>query len=260
MSEKQPTSVMLLWPERVLALAQLGQVAVHAHSASALVMGVDGTFGFRSAEADAGWLEAECVWISAGCSHALDCGPTRMAVLYMAPGRMDHDRFCARHGISPLAPWSLFEGGPGLKSALQAAWEGDLREEALDGWVASVAGDAPIPHMLCGEQRVERAAQLIRGRIDAGWTLDMLASDLNMSPSRLRHLFRASAGISAQQFKIWFRMHAVSTHIAQGYNLTEAAHHAGFVDSAHLSRSFRRLFGLPPSRVLGRGTRMICRP
>ena len=32
---------------------------------------------------------------------------------------------------------------------------------------------------------------------------------------------------------------------AAGSSLTQAAHEAGFADSAHLSRTFRRTFGLP---------------
>ena len=33
----------------------------------------------------------------------------------------------------------------------------------------------------------------------------------------------------------------------RGANLTEAAHLAGFADSAHLSRTFRAMFGVAPS-------------
>ena len=32
--------------------------------------------------------------------------------------------------------------------------------------------------------------------------------------------------------------------IAAGVSLTEAAHEAGFADSAHFSRTFRRMFGV----------------
>jgi AraC-like DNA-binding protein len=41
---------------------------------------------------------------------------------------------------------------------------------------------------------------------------------------------------------------------AAGASLTEAAHEAGFADSAHFSRTFRRTFGLPAAslRVNGR--------
>jgi AraC-like DNA-binding protein len=33
--------------------------------------------------------------------------------------------------------------------------------------------------------------------------------------------------------------------MAAGDSLTAAAHHAGFSDSAHFSRTFHRMFGLP---------------
>ncbi|RIH93508.1 AraC family transcriptional regulator [Meiothermus granaticius] len=36
-----------------------------------------------------------------------------------------------------------------------------------------------------------------------------------------------------------------------GVSLTEAAHTAGFADSAHLSRVYRATFGLKPSPVFG---------
>ena len=36
---------------------------------------------------------------------------------------------------------------------------------------------------------------------------------------------------------------------AEGRSLTESAHHAGFSDSAHFSRVFRRYFGLPATTL-----------
>jgi AraC-like DNA-binding protein len=36
---------------------------------------------------------------------------------------------------------------------------------------------------------------------------------------------------------------------AEGRNLTEAAHAAGFADSAHFSRAFKRNFGLPATTL-----------
>jgi AraC-like DNA-binding protein len=36
---------------------------------------------------------------------------------------------------------------------------------------------------------------------------------------------------------------------SQGRNLTEAAHQAGFSDSPHFSRIFRRTFGLPATTL-----------
>lgn len=38
----------------------------------------------------------------------------------------------------------------------------------------------------------------------------------------------------------------------RGSSLTEAAHVAGFADSAHLSRTFRSMFGIAPSFMFER--------
>jgi AraC family transcriptional regulator len=34
------------------------------------------------------------------------------------------------------------------------------------------------------------------------------------------------------------------------FTISEAAHHVGFVDQSHLTRHFKRVFGLPPKRLL----------
>ncbi|WP_236733877.1 helix-turn-helix domain-containing protein [Prescottella equi] len=47
------------------------------------------------------------------------------------------------------------------------------------------------------------------------------------------------------------RLRAVAEHVAAGSDLTRAAVAAGFSDSAHLSRAFKRNFGLTPSALLG---------
>jgi AraC-like DNA-binding protein len=39
-------------------------------------------------------------------------------------------------------------------------------------------------------------------------------------------------------------------YVAKGVRLTEAAHAAGFSDSAHFSRTFRTLLGIDPSSAL----------
>jgi AraC-like DNA-binding protein len=48
-------------------------------------------------------------------------------------------------------------------------------------------------------------------------------------------------------------MAAVMRTIAAGGSLTEAAHAAGFSSSAHLSSTFRRMFGLRASDLLALG-------
>lgn len=76
-----------------------------------------------------------------------------------------------------------------------------------------------------------------------------LATQVYLSPSRFRHLFRDEIGMSVQSYLRWQRLMAVVHTSARGLSLTEAAHMAGFSDSAHLTRVFRATFGLPPSHL-----------
>jgi len=45
-------------------------------------------------------------------------------------------------------------------------------------------------------------------------------------------------------------MRVAVTSVLSGMTLTQAAHEAGFSDTAHLSRTFMDMFGVNPSTVL----------
>ena len=68
-----------------------------------------------------------------------------------------------------------------------------------------------------------------------------------LSPSRFRHLFAEQTGMGLRQYILWRRFVSVWEHRMNGASLAEAAHAAGFADSAHLARTSRRMIGIPPS-------------
>jgi AraC-like DNA-binding protein len=75
-----------------------------------------------------------------------------------------------------------------------------------------------------------------------------IARDACLSESRLIHLFTEQVGIPLRRYVLWMRLLTAFRMAAQGeQTLTEAAHNAGFSDSAHLSRTSRRMFGVTPS-------------
>ncbi|WP_235214942.1 helix-turn-helix domain-containing protein [Rhodococcus opacus] len=78
-----------------------------------------------------------------------------------------------------------------------------------------------------------------------------VARRVGLSASRLTHLFGAQVGLPLRRYVLWLRLTLAVTEVAAGADLTAAAHGAGFSDSAHLSRTCREIFGLPPS-VLSR--------
>jgi AraC-like DNA-binding protein len=54
-------------------------------------------------------------------------------------------------------------------------------------------------------------------------------------------------------YLLWRRLLHVWTLTMQGETLSRAAHSAGFADSAHLTRTARTMFGLPPSALQTNG-------
>ena len=77
-----------------------------------------------------------------------------------------------------------------------------------------------------------------------------LASQVFISESRFLHLFKDNVGIPVRRYLLWMRLNEAVKKILQNVSLTDAAHEAGFSDSAHLSRTFRSMFGLTLSEIL----------
>ena len=63
------------------------------------------------------------------------------------------------------------------------------------------------------------------------------------------HVFTASIGIPLRPYLGWLRFQRAARAIVSGIPLTDAAMAAGFADAAHMTRTFRRMFGVPPSAL-----------
>jgi len=79
-----------------------------------------------------------------------------------------------------------------------------------------------------------------------------------LSSSRFRALFAREVGLPFRQYRLWRRMAHVAQVAAKGASLTDAALGAGFSDSAHLSTSFKTMFGISPGFLLSKGVEICC--
>ncbi len=76
------------------------------------------------------------------------------------------------------------------------------------------------------------------------WRASEVAEQLALSESRFLHLFSQELGIAWRPYLLWRRMMCAIQALINKSSATEAAHLAGFSDSAHLSRTFKKNFGM----------------
>jgi len=80
-------------------------------------------------------------------------------------------------------------------------------------------------------------------------TLQDMADSVGLSAGRFRHLFATVSGIPFRVFLLWARLNRALELGFGGTAWTEAAHLTRFADSAHLSRTCRRMYGIAPSSI-----------
>jgi AraC family transcriptional regulator len=225
-------------------------IAMHAHYAIQVAFGAQRGIRFRTGE-HGPWTEYDAVIIPSRNPHAMDSTALEAgAVLLIEPetpqGRALAER-CGDSGILAV-PMAALEGA---HAALLTTWKSGKGPEATvraaqDVITTLTAGVTP---RVVSDDRILRAIEYIRNHLDAPLTLNEVAKEAFLSPSRFRHLFVEQTGTALRPYVLWRRFLRAWEVVMRGESLSVAAHKAGFADAAHLSRTSRRMFGFAPSML-----------
>jgi AraC family transcriptional regulator len=99
--------------------------------------------------------------------------------------------------------------------------------------------------------KLVRAVEYIQDQLAADLTVSGIAQAVDMSPHYFTRLFKESTGQSPHQYVVEVRVKKAKELLTTGkFTISEAAHRVGFVDQSHLTRHFKRVFGLPPKKLL----------
>ncbi|WP_105166804.1 helix-turn-helix domain-containing protein [Pseudoalteromonas sp. T1lg23B] len=82
------------------------------------------------------------------------------------------------------------------------------------------------------------------------WLAKDVAQSLALSESRFLHLFKDNMQLPWRPYLLWRRLMCAIQSLSSGDSATHAAYIAGFADSAHLSRTFKKQFGITLRRAL----------
>ena len=237
-----------LWVMQVLALPQSKKrTDVHAHHAIQITLALDGEFELHLADRA---IHGPSVVVAADVPHAFE-PKGLIALLFVEPessaGRALTRALLAQQPVVPLP--SAHE--PALRAAITRAIGGgdasdDVLRELGQDLIRNLARHAATP---AADPRVDASIEWAAARLDRRISMSDVADEIGLSVDRMSHLFVEQTGLPFRTYLLWLRMTKAVEAYAQGQSLTTAAHDAGFADSAHFSRTFRRMFGVAAAEL-----------
>ncbi len=227
-----------------------GQAQPHSHHAIQITLAAAQPFRIRGAAADA-WHETSAAIVMPDRPHLFDgCGHT-VALVFVEPETLAGRELVARHrqhDVDLLRDEALAARTAALHAVFGARGTDAALVQAALRIVEHLSGLSTGPQAV--DPRVARVLDHIRERPDAELGLPQAAAMAHLSPSRFRHLFVAQTGISFRAYLLWARVGLAVARGMAGGSWTDAAQQAGFADSAHLSRTCRRMFGIAPTMLV----------
>ncbi len=97
------------------------------------------------------------------------------------------------------------------------------------------------------DQRIHKIFKYIERLDEKKVSMEDLTNLVNLSESRLSHIFKEQTGIPVRRYILWIRLMDALKNAILGQSLTTAALNAGFSDSAHFTRTYKSMFGVTPS-------------
>ena len=112
-----------------------------------------------------------------------------------------------------------------------------------------MSSGAKTKRRLVMDQRVQIVRSAIEKDCRRAWTITALARLVNLSPSRLRHLFKSETGITPNQFVKEVRWSEAEKLLRTTFlRVKEIMNRVGFLDESHFGHEFKKTYGVSPSK------------
>ena len=206
----------------------------HKHHALQLTWSAPGSQA--RLELDGATLEGGCLVVDGGVTH-------RLELTHGLIGLVDSESSFARRVRTQCL-------GNGRYAVVEGStWNGNVQDagrlaDEVAGPETNEPTDTRVRAVLDWLDELERVGRWV------DVSLEGALRRVHLSESRFLHLFSQEVGTPWRTYLVWRRALVSMTLAALGRSLTEAAHAAGYADSAHLSRQLVSLFGVTPSALL----------
>lgn len=99
------------------------------------------------------------------------------------------------------------------------------------------------------DDRIYKAIQYLEENFERIVSLQEMAGFCFLSETRFLHLFKEKTRLNFRRYQLWNKL-MKSLYYLRDHSITDTAHHFGFTDSSHYSRTFKETFGLSPKILL----------
>jgi AraC-like DNA-binding protein len=223
-------------------------VPPHAHHAFQIVIGIDGDVAVQGARGE--WKSGRGLVVPPDVEHSYDSRGALGAMLFVDPESREGTwlRSTFRRDIVFVPADRVAACADAFRAFVERPHESaDIRTLILRCVQAMCAGAPPSRRM---DERVTRVLDAIRGSDDLRISLEEAAASVFLSEGRFAHLFKQQMGLPFRRYMLWRKLARAVVAIGRERTLAAAAHSADFSDAAHLTRTFRQMFGIAPSVMM----------
>lgn len=240
---------VLLWDEQALFIGRAADTTPHESPAIKICVSLKDDF-YLLTDVHEDWKPYSSAIIAPGQYHAIDGRDREMAMLITVPEAemarplnhlFDHS------GITKLSEKTV-DSIRDLFKRLDAPTDAD--DEVCTRMTELIANDVGAADNQTFDPRVAKSIAWIREGREHGVSVKEIAAGVDLSESRLSHLFSEHVRVPVRRYLLWLRLRDAIHMLAHGGSLTETAYEAGFSDSAHLTRTFRTMLGIAPSSLI----------
>jgi transcriptional regulator GlxA family with amidase domain len=130
------------------------------------------------------------------------------------------------------------------------------RETRLRDFLAALTAEfsetrPAVPSYQLEKQAVDRVCDFLRANYAENVSLAQLAELANLSTYHFSRVFTAQCGIPPHEFLVQLRLAHAKQFLREGVGIALVAFQTGFADQSHLTRHFKRMFGVTPGQYAG---------
>ncbi|WP_444993862.1 helix-turn-helix domain-containing protein [Aliikangiella sp. IMCC44359] len=258
----QGENLFAIWRDSAIYVGTSFETHMHSHHAVQCCIALEGSLQIKWPEVDE-WKTVPAAIIGSDISHNIRCNDGPVCLLYLEKKSSCYRTILDFHSdgtdlhtkqpilLNTIIPQEFKQNvSQTLSLKLNCIGANKIKHDILHLFSGYFQENRHL------DQRISRLLSVLHESPSTNFRGQDLARKVNLSESRMQHLFKEQMGLPIRRYILWMRLRSVLELSLTGVNLTDAAHSSGFSDSAHFSRTFRTMFGIPPSVLLNRDARL----